>query len=1567
MSDVEVPAQTGATERTLEEPTASEPQETIPETAPETAPETIPGTELETIPETVPETAPTKTQPVPAGAMERYNRAATAQISYPDRKETALSGAAALLDAVQNLFGGDAQEEPPSFQQQITPSRLRTQVLYENVFPGVDLQYELYSYHVKESILVKEPLPRYAFSFQLGLSGLTPTLQEDGSILLSDADETIRYCIPAPYMIDANHAYSEAVSYQLRQQADGAWVLTVTADKDWIESPERVFPVCIDPTLVDETTSKNFVGTVCTEAGSAVSVTTNLACGYHPDHKMMEIYYKLTDLPKIPAGHTMVRAQAGFYQNDFRSGDGSNDTSGTMVLYMSEITQSAALDSSMTWANRPDHGPVLDYINTSSSTVNDILLWDITPAAKSWYDGGHNYGLVMTSNATATTKTRTWLSYYDEVYFVVSYRNTNGIEDYYTYQTMGIGNAGTAYIGDFSGQLTLCKHLLSYASTVNPVSLDLVYNSSYAMRYGEENYDTGGWMNLEMHLGAGVNLSVMQHVEKIELQNDTNAGNKSTYMKYTDGDGTVHYFAKDSSRNANYYYDEDGMGLKINEYQTGCYRISDDKNNEMFFVNGHLTCISDANGNEIQIHYIHGDNTVDSDGNPRAYGDRINKIIQVNDGGSAVTVATFAYSSDKWLQSITDAAGNVYKFTYSNKKLSKISRGGTVLAQYGTTSTRMSYAYDAEAQYGVAFTYSAGKVNSYYEITSASTASKPGAIVEVGHLGNGQTLYRDYGADRTKSSDDILTYYTFDYAGRSVNAYTTDTNQHILGASNAVYSGVGSTDKANNRTLRTAQTGVAAMNELRNYGFESAAPAWSFTGANGTDTNILSKAENPRTGANACKGWIRPEKSNTIAAYRSIDTLQANVTYTLSAYVNTTQCTSFSGQGVYLQVSGNGITQKSNCINYQTSSTIDGGWVRLSVTFTPTVKGTYTIGVYNHGAGPYFFADDFQLEQAESPSSLNLLENGNLQDQNYGWNMGPGASYATGTGLNAAGANAYSIQLKGSPSEKDGNAWQNIPIRLPGTQTYVLSGWGKANAVPDNVMTASSPDFDQNKQFGLRAGIYYTDGTKEYHYAPFNSDVTQWQFTSVTIVPRHPDKTISVIKVLCAYEKNANTAYFDNLSLVMEAAQTMKYDSDGNLVSVKSTGSDEQTRTFSSGNLKTLKTGGSGTFTYTYDSSHNLKTATNGIVTETMTYDASGNVLDAILSSKSGTDKIVTTNSYTNNKNLLACTLDARGNTVAYTYGTDYCKMSGQPEIVRDPGGTQRLYDYGGPQNKIRCSYIANTVSLNYNYDSKGYLAEMVRGGWLPGESGADKKQNQSYTMTYDSFGNRKTIAVGTRTLMRNTYAAGNGQLTQQAYGNGDTVSFSYDSLGRTTQTNYSDGRTLDYTYNGNGQLHTVKDQSSGVVYAYTYDMLDRLISSQQSGPNTNIRNQYVYDTNNRLTRWYYAAPGLSTVYETFTYNSSATDSISDGALTSMRLLTGDSMTFGYDTLSRLKTRKIAGQVLETYSYTPGSTTNPNEGRPPLLGFFLRCASGVTFSYRFSGQSPPNMPCFFLVMWGSST
>ena len=1532
------------------QPEEAQNSEPIVETSPETEPETLPETEPETVPETEPETTPETipmeaSEPVPEGAVEPYNRSATAQISYPDRKEASPTGFSALFAAVQNLFQEDAGDEELSLTQQITPSRLRTQVLYENVFPGVDLQYELYSYDVKESIIVKEPLSGYTFAFRLGLLNLTPVLQEDGSILLLDANENLRYCIPAPYMTDADGAYSEAVAYQLSQQEDGTWVLTVTADDAWIESPERAFPVCIDPTLVDETTSKNFVGTVCTEENDSVSATTNLACGYHPDHGRMEIYYKLTDLPKVPAGHTLVRAQAGFYQNDFRSG---NSTSGSMVLYMSEITQSATLNSSLTWANRPAHGPTLDYVNSSYSTVNDILLWDVTPAAKKWYDGGSNYGLVMTSNADSNSKNRTWFSYNSKVYFVASYRSTNGIEDYYTYQTMGVGNAGTAYIGDFSGQLTLCKNLVSYASTVNPVSLDLVYNSSYAMRYGEENYDAGSWLGLGMHVGAGVNLSVMQRVEKIELQNDSNANNKSTYMKYTDGDGTIHYFAKDSSKDANYYYDEDGMGLKINEYRTGCYMISDDKDNEMYFVNGHLTLINDANGNEIQIHYTHSDGTSASNGYPNASGDRISKIVQKNTGGSAITVATFAYNSSNWLSSITDAAGNVYNFTYSSGKLTKISRGSTVLAQYGAASTRMSYAYDAEAKYGVAFTYSAGKISSYYEITSASTAAKPGAIVEVGHLENGQTLYRDYGSDRSRSDNDILTYYTFDYAGRSANAYTTDTSNRIWGASNAVHSGVGSTDKANNRTLRTSTIGVAAMNDLRNHGFELSNPAWELPTSGGATAEIQSSTV--RTGTKAFHAKVADKTTGTTGARQTTNTLAADVTYTLSAYVNTSKCTSFLGRGVYLQVmDGNTVIATGECLNYATNSAIDGGWVRLSLPFTPPEKKAYTVCVYTHCIGGDIYVDDFQLERAETPSNLNLLENGSLQHWGHGWTMGALANYQKGTGLFSTDQYAYSIRV-GGDAYTESCAYQDVPISKAG-KTFVMSGWAKANAVPDNKQTATGDDAaakDKYKQFGLRAIITYSDNTTEYHYVPFNPDITDWQYVSTAIVPKKETTVVKTIRVICAYERNGNTAYFDNLSLTEEAAQTMKYDKDGNLVSVKSSGSSEETSTYSGGNLKSLKTGGDGTFTYDYDSNHNLKSATNGIVTETMTYDLSGNALTATITPKSGTDKIVTTNTYTNSNNQLS-TVKQRGQyTTTYNYADNANKMYGLASSVVDPQGltVATSYDVAGRPTSSSVSKSGSTLgSVSYQY-TNGMLKTLAR---------TTGSTTQSYNFTYDSFCNMKTLKVGSRTLATYTYGDKNGQLKTQTYGNGDSTSFQYDSLNRTTSTTTSSGDSYNYFYAGDGQLHKMEDTAAGVAYRYNYDAIGRLIGTNQTGGAADLRAAYGYDNESRLKSINYSIPGVvDSATETFYYNTSTTDSISDGALTSMALFSNEWIYYRYDSLSRLKERDVGGILTEHQTYLAGTndcttTTLPETFYTTAKGSSTKL-SGFQYAYNEVGN-----------------
>ena len=136
----------------------------------------------------------------------------------------------------------------------------------------------------------------------------------------------------------------------------------------------------------------------------------------------------------------------------------------------------------------------------------------------------------------------------------------------------------------------------------------------------------------------------------------------------------------------------------------------------------------------------------------------------------------------------------------------------------------------------------------------------------------------------------------------------------------------------------------------------------------------------------------------------------------------------------------------------------------------------------------------------------------------------------------------------------------------------------------------------------------------------------EWQYASLAIVPKKTGTQVKSIRVICAYERNGNVAYFDNLSLTQEVAQTMKYDKEGKLVSVKSTGKEEETSKYENGNLKELVTGGNGTYTYDYDKDHNLKSVTNDFVKDTLTHDSMGNTLTSTMeSAKTSAGKIVST------------------------------------------------------------------------------------------------------------------------------------------------------------------------------------------------------------------------------------------------------------------------------------------------------------------------------------------------------
>ena len=1503
-----------ASEAAEETTTATSSEETEAPTVPEeiTAPTVPEATEAVTEPEeTVPETTVAESEtigemdadavvaPVVSGGVT-FDRSATAEI-------------AAEMPSMLSL-----QESDSWNVEDIIPEKLQSSLLYENVFPDTDLLYTAFGHNIKEQIVVNKPQAAYRYDFLLDLDGLTATLNEDGSVSFVDAEENLVYRIPVPFMEDEAGVLSDAVEFVLNETNQGL-VLTVEADAAWINAEDREFPVKIDPSFViysGEALDQIYSAYTMEAAPNDTTLGRQyLYVGAQPYSTSNDGRYRtfmhFNDIPDIPAGYEVVGAELRMYQQLY-----TQRSCPSFPVGIYEVTTSLPSSyssyynwfASMTWRrNMPeyDESNVIDYVMVDST--KGYRYWNITELVKKWYAEGTDNttcALVMMNEDEIDT-----YYYYASVAFlayastippvlIVSYRNNTGIEPYYTYATLGGASAGTAYVADATGQLKVGKELLSYASSTNPFSLNLVYNSDYFALTPGTDYQPPSKLGLSMNVGSGWTLDYIQKVEA-ETINDID------YLKYTDGDGTIHYFMEDSSPDdSSYpYYDEDGLGLKMKVNSTNNYTMADDDGNEWTFTNKYLTSVKDSDGNKININYSSG---------------RIQTITQVNNGQSAVEVASFNYSGNN-LTSVEDAAGNVYTLVYSGTKLASIQKNGTPIAAYTYDGYRLTKMTDSESAYSLSFTYDDGKIASYKELGGSTS----GATVAVSYPSHSQTTYRDYGADRAaNTSDDILTHYLFDYARRTANAYTTDNTGNTLGATNAAYyTSADRIDKRNNRTVRSASIGIAGQQYLKNTSIENSADGWSF------NNNTRRSSSDCRTGTYSIKGTL--SDNGTQYAQYSSESLTANTTYTLSAYVNTSGATNFYGTGVYLKVSDGTNSWTSHPVNYATAATVDDGWVRVSVTFTAKTSVAHTVSVYNNGVSQ-FYADDFQLEVGEAPSNYNLVENGNMRMSDHGWTMGTDARYSTSRG---AASSSDSLKVTGNPADQTTNAYQDIALNLPGSQTYVLSGWVQANAVPDDDTNKETDEdlSDRSKECGLRAVISYSDGNTETHYVPFNTDLSNtWQFVSLTVVPKETTKTVSSIRVVCAFEGNANAAYFDDISLLREAAQTMRYDDDGNLVSVESPGLEEDTNTYSGGNLIQTVTGGNGTYEYTYDTTykHRLKSVTNDLITQSMGYDASGNVTSTTLSG-SGGKTISTSAAYGGSQNRLTSITDATGATVTYGYGNVDSQMMALPTSITDPNGTVTTSSYDS-NYRVTQTGIANVAGLVYNY-SNGNLSSVKRTN--------NASSEQTYSFTYDAFGNMTALKVGTQTLATYTYGAGNGLLMSQTYANGDSVSFTYDNLGRTKTATYSDGRVLSYVYNGEGNLHSVTETngSATVTYLYTYDSIGRLISSEQKdGSTTTLRTHQTYNEYNQLKKqgWQMGSTGYS---EEYTYNSA------DGSLATMKTGVGNTLTMGYDGLRRLSTVS-GGPFNRTYTYRDISSSKTTM---QVSGLSYSLAGGMNFGYTY--------------------
>ena len=323
-----------------------------------------------------------------------------------------------------------------SVEDAISSVSINSVVRYESVYPYTDIEYTVTKDAVKENIVIKSVEGTTVYKFKYQLTGLIAALNDNGSISLLDKEtKKLEYEIPSPYMYDANGEISRDVHYTLSETAKGTYIITVTADEEWLSAEARAYPVVIDPSI----SSSRVVWDTFVNSADPDQTYGDWGVWVGPYYTGLA----RNNMPTLPSGAVVTSGKLNVYYY-FLSG-----VTGSRVIGAYKMTKSWSEmnDSYNSLKNR--YGDSLGISTTLLSTATAFassgitssnprkITFDVTSAVSSWYSGDSNYGIALkhysgTPQATDGTNTGTIIKNFEtysdyRMYYTIAYTIPNGV------------------------------------------------------------------------------------------------------------------------------------------------------------------------------------------------------------------------------------------------------------------------------------------------------------------------------------------------------------------------------------------------------------------------------------------------------------------------------------------------------------------------------------------------------------------------------------------------------------------------------------------------------------------------------------------------------------------------------------------------------------------------------------------------------------------------------------------------------------------------------------------------------------------------------------------------------------------------------------------------------------------------------------------------------------------------------------------------------------------------------------------------------------------------------------
>ena len=1327
-----------------------------------------------------------------------------------------------------NKVSAEAVEPVTGTATKVSLNNVNGGVVYKEILPDVDLQYIIDASSVKEDIILKSKAAQHEFTFDYQVKKLTYQENSDGSIsfFAEDNIEDAVYTMDKPFMYDANGVFSGDIDVAIEKTKKG-FTLTLTADSEWLNARERVYPVTIDPTVVTEQAAsavKDATGVLfdkTDELYNALEANNNnlwLKVGQFRSTPVYALVY--VPLPNnisescriIKAELNLISYRAGISTcssnltisaHEITTDWNQNDLSRNMVLYGDDVPDYDYEDADFMILN-----------DSSTSSHNQLYSFDITKIAQRWATGESvNRGIML--RGEDLPETERYMRFYDsdnsmrnsDPCFTYYYRDTKGVEDYWTYTTMTAGRNGTAAVNNFNGNLLVTQNITGISGNRMPVSISAFYDSS--SRTANSNNLGRGWK-------TNYNMKICT----------SSIPGYSYYL--IDSDGTEHYFYGETS--ASEWEDEDGLGYTLtrdSSVYSGGYLITDKGKNKTYFrSDGKLGRMDDTFGNHITVNY-----------------DSSSRISSITDGASRAY--TFSYNSAGNVSSITNPASKVVTFTYDgNANLTKI--------QYADSkSTTFSYGS-----------------NGLYQVTSPDgTYTKMVYNLVFGHLytsslefyGNNNVLNTDYdfvykhnNTVITSNCDNTINQtYQFDNFGKTtgvVNNISDTAEYYAYGAPG------GSNSGKENKLLSASTTIQAPTTYINDNDSYSNSSKW-YLRANSNNTSMSIDNTFGRNKAPS----LKIQQTNTNGGYSAVvydvGVLKGGYKYTVGAFINTKGQTLPAPEGISFSIYAEDPNDEWG-IHARTTggitTTLEEDWLLSQARFEVADNVHYyiVIGGYFEGAGT-FWLDDLHIQLGDLYQGYNYL------NDNYFMNEGASWTYRRNNNVATDGSVTYyeasCCMINGSFYEKR-SVSQTVNCSGKAGDSIVFGSWGVGYSVPTGETKAGAGG---ESTFRIRIEMEGPSGkatfTNKSNILDFNYALDEWQFVSGTLIA---PIDYSSITLYFDYDYNAWFGMFSEAFVCKESfGQSYTYDSNGNVVSTKELSETEASFAYQNNNLSQMLNPSGTRYSYSYDETTNALMYANSSYGQlyAFTYDEYGNVLSSTVSESNNSTQVADGSIYYIRNVTTGNAMKFSGTSLVNgTYATQNNSIrwklisAGEEDVyyIQPQSDTSKYLtvENGSTADKAKIVLSAASTSdsqkfkVQYNDDGTFYILSKIS-DYTKAIDGRDLNNGGSTELNKGMVQNTKDTTSGNQKWYFTQYVENS--VTQATV----TTSSTYTSDGNYLSSTTDElNNTTNYNYNFDGTLANVTDANNNVTN-YTYDSSNGNLLSVSAGGSTN---KYTYE-NDRI------------------------------------------------------------------------------------------------------------------------